>query len=300
MLSNLTNSAPRSLPAAYTSGNLRGCPYLKEGTLSFETLIWVRTQKTGNCASRSVLRVIADHAGQDHSCYLRTRTVAAETDLSEAGVRKALARLIDAGLVRSFNRYDDSGKRISNRYQIMIDGPDTPWPDAEDWADVRGVTLDEGEGPGNQGDGSTLNEGEGLPIKEASSSEAPKKAAASRPKIATRIPDNFEPDEKMRAWFLGEQLGSVIDGKLEHAKFVDYWQATGGARGRKLDWPATWRNWMREAAERAQRRGYRPPGSALSPTSGAPAYRPSTGDQRVAQAQMLFDKYSQMDEEKTL
>jgi hypothetical protein len=36
-----------------------------------------------------------------------------------------------------------------------------------------------------------------------------------------------------------------VDHKAEHASFVDYWVAVPGARGLKLDWEATWRNWMR-------------------------------------------------------
>ncbi|MGR9087307.1 MAG: hypothetical protein ACU841_09570 [Gammaproteobacteria bacterium] len=29
------------------------------------------------------------------------------------------------------------------------------------------------------------------------------------------------------------------------ARFRDYWIAQPGAKGRKLDWQATWRNWVR-------------------------------------------------------
>jgi DNA-binding transcriptional ArsR family regulator len=259
--------------------------------MAFDTLLWVRKQKTGNCASRSVLRVLADHAGQDHSCYLRTRLIASETDLSEGGVRKALARLIEAGLVRIYDRYDRTGKRVSNRYQVLVDGAETPAPDAEDYADVRGLTLNEGEGPLNEGEGQTLNGGEGFPSTEASSSEAPiVKGPASRAMTATRIPENFMPDEKMRAWFADEKLAAVIDGVTEHAKFVDYFAGAPGVKGRKVDWPATWRNWMRTAAERAGRRPG--PGNALVPTSGAP-YRPSTTDQRVGQALDIARKYEE-------
>ena len=43
----------------------------------------------------------------------------------------------------------------------------------------------------------------------------------------------------------------------EAAKFRDYWIAIPGARGCKLDWPATWKNWTRRTAE--QQPG-RPPG----------------------------------------
>jgi DNA-binding transcriptional ArsR family regulator len=262
--------------------------------MAFDTLLWVRKQKTGNCASRSVLRVLADHAGQDHSCYLRTRLIAAETDLSEAGVRKALTRLLDAGLVRVYDRYDRTGKRISNRYQVLVDGIETPAPDAEDYADVRGVTLSEVDVPLSGVEGQTLNGGEGLPHKEASSSEAPiVKGRAAAPRTATRLPDDFMPDEKMRAWFADEKLATVIDGVTEHAKFVDYFIGAPGIKGRKHDWPATWRNWMRTAAERS---GQRRPGNSLAPVSGAPRHYQSTTDGKVMQTLALAEKFRQMEE----
>lgn len=37
----------------------------------------------------------------------------------------------------------------------------------------------------------------------------------------------------------------------EKAKFRDYWLAKSGSAGVKLDWSATWRNWVRRAAEYA-------------------------------------------------
>jgi hypothetical protein len=267
--------------------------------LSFETLIWVRTQKAGNPINRTVLRVLADHAGQDHSCYLKTRLIADETELSESSVRKALAALIDGGLVRVYERYRTDGARRTNRYQLLIDGADTPAPDAEDWADVRQRSTDdplreaeaplrEAEGGAPGGGGGTLRETEGFPTKEATSSKTtPPKGGAAR-STATRVPEDFTPDEKMRAWFVAEQLGSCIDGRIEHEKFMDYWRAAAGQKARKHDWPATWRNWMREAAQRAGRR----PGTALVPASGAPMqYKPSTTDQRIAQGQALAAKY---------
>lgn len=43
----------------------------------------------------------------------------------------------------------------------------------------------------------------------------------------------------------------------EAAKFRDYWLAQPGAKGVKLDWDATWRNWMRRATERKPGYGQR-------------------------------------------
>jgi helix-turn-helix protein len=264
--------------------------------LSFETLIWVRTQKTGNPINRSVLRVLADHAGQDASCYLRTQLIADETELSESSIRKALASLIEQGLVRVYERYHLNGARRSNRYQLLVDGAETPPPDHEDWAGVRertGEGPSGGEAPTADGPG-RLRDTEGFPVKEATLFEAtPEKGAPLRRTLATRVPDDFKPDEKMREWFRANNLSAVIDGAVEHEKFMDYWRAEAGARARKLDWPATWRRWMRSAAERGQRR----PGTALdrvgsdwaAPSGGI--YRPSTTDQRIAQGQALAAKY---------
>jgi hypothetical protein len=42
-----------------------------------------------------------------------------------------------------------------------------------------------------------------------------------------------------------------VDGQRETAKFINYYQALAGAKGVKLDWVATWRNWMMNAADRA-------------------------------------------------
>ena len=38
-----------------------------------------------------------------------------------------------------------------------------------------------------------------------------------------------------------------IDVDAEAAKFLDYWIAQPGSRGRKADWAATWRNWVRRS-----------------------------------------------------
>lgn len=63
---------------------------------------------------------------------------------------------------------------------------------------------------------------------------------------ATRLPDDWKPDEGLRVFTKG--LG--LDPDVVHSGFVDYWKGAPGAKGRKQDWPATWRNWCRREAER--------------------------------------------------
>jgi hypothetical protein len=60
---------------------------------------------------------------------------------------------------------------------------------------------------------------------------------------ATRIPENWELSPELREWTIKEN--PRIDIKRVLDSFTDYWRSVPGAKGRKLDWDATWRNWVR-------------------------------------------------------
>lgn len=72
---------------------------------------------------------------------------------------------------------------------------------------------------------------------------------ASGRKRGTRLPDDFAITADMKTWF-AENCPSV-DGPRETEKFRNYWRAKSGKDAAKVDWPATWRNWMLTATERA-------------------------------------------------
>jgi hypothetical protein len=70
----------------------------------------------------------------------------------------------------------------------------------------------------------------------------PEKTTARERAQGSRVPDPFPLTDDLRAWAL-ENAPTV--GLKDHEAFMDYWRGVPGAKGRKLDWPATWRNWMR-------------------------------------------------------
>jgi uncharacterized protein YdaU (DUF1376 family) len=57
-----------------------------------------------------------------------------------------------------------------------------------------------------------------------------------------RIPDGFPGDAEIE-WCIAERPDLVP--AAVSAKFRDYWLGVPGSRGRKVDWPATWRNFVR-------------------------------------------------------
>lgn len=77
-------------------------------------------------------------------------------------------------------------------------------------------------------------------------------AAASKTKRGTRIPENFTVTPEMAAW--AREHTPLVDGRTATDAFRDYWKGKAGRDGLKLDWVATWRNWMRRDQEQAKNR----------------------------------------------
>lgn len=92
-------------------------------------------------------------------------------------------------------------------------------------------------------DTSTYVEGEGA------------QAHPTPPKRATRIPENWSPGVVLVDAMFNEC--PQVNQQMEHRKFIDYWAAQPGTKGTKLDWNATYRNWIRRASENAPKTGNR-------------------------------------------
>jgi len=107
-----------------------------------------------------------------------------------------------------------------------------------------------------------------IPIPLPPSSSSLSAPPARDRKLGTRLPDDFRPSPEMVDWF--RKNCPHVDGKTEHAQFCDYWHSKPGKDGRKLDWVATWRRWMRTAEERYTPRPHgKPSEPAASKSTGA-------------------------------
>lgn len=102
-----------------------------------------------------------------------------------------------------------------------------------------------------------------------------------RPKKGTRLPEDFEITAEMVEW--ADEKGLIVDLTLETEKFKNYWQAVPGSKGVKLDWVATWRNWMLNS------RQYK--------TNGKPQGSTSTNIDKLASYEAIFAKYRSEEDE---
>ena len=98
----------------------------------------------------------------------------------------------------------------------------------------------------------------------------------TKSRSGTRLPDDWTLPDDWAEWARAKRPDLNIPEQGE--KFADFWRATPGARGRKTDWLATWRNWIRNerqgqhtVAPSAVQSG-KPKGPSETPLERAVAY----------------------------
>mgnify|MGYP006981311500 CR=1 FL=1 len=101
---------------------------------------------------------------------------------------------------------------------------------------------------------------------------APAKAKPKHKAIGTRLPNGWFPsrtpgNENAEAGHDQAWLQHELD------RFRDYWAAQPGQRGRKADWDATWRNWVRKADDMGEARPRSRSATGLSDDEWQDAYR---------------------------
>ncbi len=112
-----------------------------------------------------------------------------------------------------------------------------------------------------------------LPVLVADNS-APAKADTP-PKKGSRIIENWNPT-RTAANTTAEEGHDTGWLSLELARFRDYWAAVPGAKGVKLDWDATWRNWIRRAKDFEPAKRQATLGTTDWETPNLPAPKPET------------------------
>lgn len=235
--------------------------------MSLRATKWAWSVST-NSTAKLVLVALAEHADEAGLCWPSIARLSEFTCLSERAIRNALRDLERAELIAT----DQRGGRLS-RYMLRIrhapeprhDVPGseavTPAPDAPH----PGTTCPPTPAPDAGDPGTTCR----TPRHDVPLTPAPRAPEPSRTVIepsvnrqavvrtpgGARLPADWQPsgDDEVFATSLGLDAQRIAD------SFRDYWAAQPGARGRKSDWPATWRIWCRREAERPARNANPPP-----------------------------------------
>ncbi len=129
--------------------------------MSWKALTWASAQTCRTSSEKFVLIMLANHGDEQNTCYPSVEKLAADTQLGASTVRRCITHLAVDGKIRVLQRWGARGSRRSNRYQLLLDGPDTALPEHDDWQREYEYVP-----KGDESDGGDPPEGdpEGIPL----------------------------------------------------------------------------------------------------------------------------------------
>lgn len=212
---------------------------------------------------------LAMRANEQGTCFPKQDTIAKETGMSRKSVSESLKQLKALNLIDSEQQFTASGFKSFVIYTLLEPMSPTVTTD---------VTLSYNEcNPQLQPMSPTVTLGCNSGLQHERESEENKKhdnknntkepllspkgendKTKIEPKIASPLPKKSKPIEtpiptpwsctpEMEHWATTALLG--FDWRWETQTFEDYWLSNGKT---KIDWVATWRNWMRRAYKNAK------------------------------------------------
>lgn len=211
-----------------------------------------------------VLLAIGSYTGKDQSAYPKQSTIAEAIGIARETVNRAIKALAKRGYIEVHEQRRSDGGQAANLYVVKLDPCDatitppvtpsvTP-PVTPAITHIRTIHI---------------NDTNTDVFVDARETEPPPKAkkrkAAPRGKArARRIADNWTPTPKDIAFATSKGL-TPEEISHEADRFRDYWTAASGAKARKCDWEATWRNWITSDFGPVARKAKQ---SKRTPTSG--------------------------------
>ena len=199
--------------------------------------VWEHSKADGR--ARLVLLAIADHQGEI-GAWPSIATIAKMVNSSERSVQRDIQYLQNIGeLSVEVQNAPTRNQYKSNLYWVTLPGTSrVTLPVTSGVTESTPGVTELHSGVTDSASGVTA--GGVQTLKEPLLKPLPK---------SYRLPEDWKPRESdievMREHF------PSIDLKLETHAFRDYWQSLPGARGKKTDWDATWRNWIRTTHRRA-------------------------------------------------
>ena len=236
--------------------------------MSGKAMSWSRTVKVGSSSAKQVLRELCISQNElTGQCTLSINSLIEITELSETTVLKALATLKARGFIQVEKVKTQNGWGNSYSFPLLESTPKNEGtPNSRDTPKIKGTPSSEGEGTPNSRDTGTpktrdLKKEEKkeksmyAPSVEVAHTSVSSKHTKKEPQ-GSRFTIEELPDE----WFSEcRRIQPKADPHKVFEEFRDHWISQPGAKGRKSDWTATWRNWCRRINARdLERVGYDP------------------------------------------
>jgi len=203
---------------------------------------------------RMVLVCLANYAGDDGHSWPSQQLIADESGCGIRSVKDHLKWLEENGFMIRKTKSLGQGNGSRTSYHIMLPRLSRAPLDAR--AEIAGANIARAKSRNCEGSIPPLTNRQEPSVTTANAvvvrasapppiAEQPKRAAQPRSSArGSRIPSNWTPTPQDYAFASSEGL-TREEINREADKFRDYWTAASGRNACKLDWQATWRNWIR-------------------------------------------------------
>lgn len=211
-------------------------------------LVWERFPSGGT--ELLAMLALADWASdQGGNCHPSMAAIARKLRVTRSSAQRTIHRLINASWLHVTGGHAGGAPGTTRHYrinleQLMATGSTDATPTGRTHATgSKSATGSADAADGPHGCTKTGSAGATQTINEPSRTVRERRSRAQSPK-GTRFALDSLPDD-WRAFARTERQD--IDADREFQIFVDYWRAQPGQKGVKVDWAATWRNWIRRA-----------------------------------------------------
>lgn len=186
--------------------------------MSFEAMAWAVKQNTANSGQKLVLLMLANHAnGYSGQCNPSHKRLAEECCMGISTLKGHIQALQDAGFLKVVNRFNNNSY-VANQYELQLPlSQNLTYPQSESDLPLARIGLQK--------------------------QEVKQERETVEAKRATRLPQELELPQEWITFCLQERKD--LDPVKVFAGFKDFWLAKAGKDACKLDWFATWRNWVR-------------------------------------------------------
>lgn len=189
------------------------------------------------------------------------------SDMGAAAVRTAISSLVERGIL-TVDGDQLTQKRAKSEAKLKRNQRKTAQENGriggERSAEIRRANKENND----LGEAGASSDTQAEKRREEKSKKEEGKPSSKKDTRGSRLPDNWNLPLSWGMWAVEEEGLPHEVVRRQGEKFRDYWHSVSGSKGVKRDWEATWRNWIRKAADETPKsqpqRKERTDGSALS------------------------------------
>ena len=210
--------------------------------MSVQAITWALALKTGSATHKAVLIALANYANEDGESWHSQKKIADDTELSRHSVMRSIEYLATKGVLRKEKRYRSNGTRSTD--MIILDLSCRELSSTE----LHSTQLHTKSHPATKYVSQSylvcspvLQQNRNRTVIEPSV----KRKAAQAP---IPFPDNFSLNDPNRQ--LAIEKGYSPTDVQDQIERIRDWAVNAGPKGRKRDWQAFARNWLKSQSDK--------------------------------------------------